>query len=54
MTTFTSYGEVGPRRQAEIIRELARPSSNSPADDEPTLKAIRGLLRDAGKLGAQA
>jgi integrase len=35
LTTFTSYGEVAPRRQGEIIRQLARPqiASQSSADE---------------------
>jgi integrase len=49
MTTFTSYGEVAPRRQAEIIRNLARRRCADMADDETTLKVVR-VLREAGML----
>jgi hypothetical protein len=37
MTTFSSYGEVAPTRQAEIIRKLALP----PADTAEALVRIR-------------
>jgi hypothetical protein len=49
MTTLFSYGEVAPRRQAEIIRNLARRRCADMADDETTLKALR-VLREAGML----
>jgi integrase len=44
MTTFHSYGEVGIRRQADIIRELGRP--HQPGDKaEQAMKLARAILR---------
>lgn len=37
LTTFTSYGRVSPQRQAELIRDLGRPT---PANDTERLAAI--------------
>lgn len=43
MTTLFAYGEVAPRRQAEIIRELARPKLSEPELDPTFIKAARAL-----------
>ena len=40
LTTFMSYGEIGARRQAEIIRALGRPSLN----DENLAEKIREII----------
>lgn len=37
LTTFTSYGDISPERQAEILRNMGKPKS---ADDEARLVAI--------------
>ena len=37
LTTFSSYGEIPPSRQAEIIRELAKPSEAADSDLAPEL-----------------
>lgn len=42
MTTFTSYGEVQPQRQADIIRELRSPKDKSGLDED---KIAEGLFR---------
>ncbi|MGP0058436.1 MAG: tyrosine-type recombinase/integrase [Beijerinckiaceae bacterium] len=44
LTTFSSYGEVGRTRQAEIIRALKNPTSDN---DEATLRLAR-VIRNAG------
>jgi integrase len=44
LTTFSSYGEVGRTRQAEIIRALANPTTDN---DEAILKLAR-VIRNAG------
>ena len=46
MTTFTSYGAVAPRRQGEIIMELASPRSRAPDNaDELTDAVVRAMRR---------
>lgn len=47
MTTLFAYGEVAPRRQAEIIRELARPKVSN-AELDPTLIDAARALQAAG------
>ena len=47
MTTLYSYGEVGPRRQAEIIRDLARPRLIA-GELEPELLELARTLQAAG------
>lgn len=48
LTTFYSYGEVSPRRQADIISELATPTSSSPSDADRIVEALFGRLQAAG------
>lgn len=50
MTTFTSYGEVPPYRQAELLRDLAEPKQAGETtiqtvvlDDAQVLRIIKGL-----------
>ena len=52
MTTFFSYGEVAPRRQAEIIRDLARPKAGAEELD-PTLLGVARVLQAAGLVHGQ-
>jgi integrase len=48
MTTFTSYGAVSPPRQAEIIRDLAKPAPDHPSQVEELAEAVFRRMRDAG------
>jgi integrase/recombinase XerD len=50
LTTFSSYGEVGRIRQAEIIRNLSKSSAD--CDDDMTLKIARAI-RNAGVFPVQ-
>jgi integrase len=45
MTTFTSYGAVSARRQAEIIRDLAKPAPDRPSDVDELAEALARRLR---------
>ena len=45
LTTFTSYGEVGTRRQAEIIKSLNSIKSSIPADVTLLAKALAHEMR---------
>ena len=45
LTTFYSYGEVGNRRQGEIIRELAAPQPKMPQDVTTLARAVAYELR---------
>ena len=47
MTTFTSHGAVSARRQAEIIRDLAKPATGSASDVETLAKALVRQMREA-------
>jgi hypothetical protein len=47
MTTFTSYGAVSARRQAEIIRDLIKPATDSASDVETLAKALVRQMREA-------
>ena len=40
MTTFTSYGEVQPQRQAEIIRDLKSPRGKVGIDEDRIADAL--------------
>ena len=42
MTTFYSYGEVQPQRQAEIIRQLNSPGDKPGLDED---KIAEGIFR---------
>jgi hypothetical protein len=48
MTTFTSYGAVSARRQAEIIRDLAKPATGRSSDVEELAEAVARRLRRPG------
>jgi len=50
LTTFSSYGEIPPGRQAEIIRGLAKPS-DAP-DSRSSADLARQLLDQLERRGA--
>jgi integrase len=50
LTTFSSYGEVGRARQAEIIQNLSKSSADS--DDDVTLRLARAI-RNSGVFPVQ-
>ena len=47
LTTFTSYGEVGNRRQGEIIRGLGTPQHTVPPDVTELAKAVVREMRES-------
>ncbi len=47
MTTFYSYGEVGNRRQGEIIRNLANPQYTVKPEVTELAKAIAQEMRQS-------
>jgi integrase/recombinase XerD len=47
LTTFASYGEIAPSRQAELIQSLAKP----PHAEATALDQIEAILRSAGRTG---
>jgi len=49
LTTFFSYGEVGTRRQREIIRDLVNPGKSTRTDIDKIANAIAEKLLKAGK-----
>lgn len=51
LTTFYSYGQVGSRRQGEIIRELAEPQHAVPMDVTNLAKAVVRELRQSDRAG---
>ena len=51
LTTFYSYGSVAPRRQDDIIKELASPRSGAPGNaDELAEAVVRAMRRDGLKV----
>jgi len=48
LTTFTSYGEVGRGRQAEIMRDFATTGSLAAPDAELVAKVLRAIRDDPG------
>lgn len=50
MTTFRSYGAVGARRQAEIIRGLGQPQPDGPQVSEEAVMAVIRRLAGSGQL----
>jgi hypothetical protein len=48
MTTFTSYGAVSARRQAEIIRDLDKPETDRSSGVEELAEAVVRRLRQPG------
>ena len=50
LTTFSSYGEVSPRRQGEIIRGLGLRQAEGELSEENLLLALRRLAGE-GRLG---
>ena len=48
LTTFTSYGEVGRQRQAEILKGLANPQQVLQSNADEIAEAVIRKLRDAG------
>ena len=44
LTTFCSYGQVASSRQAEIIREIAKPKRGERTDAEEIAKAVVRVL----------
>ena len=52
LTTFFSYGEIQPARQAEIIRGLARRSPVAPVEPPPeVIRWMASLTRRNGTDG---
>jgi integrase/recombinase XerD len=52
LTTFYSYGAVAPRRQGEIIKDLASPRGRAVDNaDELAVALVRAMRRDGLKLG---
>jgi len=54
MTTFTSYGAVSARRQAEIIRDLTKPATDRSSDVEELAEAVARRLRQPGATNSAA
>lgn len=48
LTTFYSYGEIAPRRQAEIIKNLSIEKSESEVNLQSVAKMVMQQFRDAG------
>ncbi len=48
LTTFTSYGEVGRQRQAEILKGLANPHQALQSNADEIAEAVFRKMRDAG------
>ena len=48
LTTFYSYGTVAPRRQGEIIKELASPASRGSSAAEEVAAAVVRAMRQSG------
>jgi integrase len=48
LTTFLSYGEVTCQRQGEIMRNLATPQKDVPADADKIAEAVCKKLRSSG------
>jgi integrase/recombinase XerC len=48
LTTFYSYGEVGNRRQGEIIKSLGTPQPTTPTHVTELAKAVARELRESG------
>jgi len=47
LTTFTSYGSVAPHRQAELIRELVKPTQgNMDILKSPEMKQLLSIIRN--------
>lgn len=51
LTTFYSYGQVGTRRQGEIIQGLAEPRGAERPDVEEIADAVARRLRGSGSAG---
>ena len=51
LTTFYSYGEVGNRRQGEIIKDLATPQSTLAPDVTELAKALAHEMRQSERAG---
>jgi len=52
LTTFTSYGEVGTGRQAEIMRNFANTGGLAGADAEMVAKVLRMIRDESGNRSA--
>ena len=48
LTTFYSYGAVAPRRQGEIIKELASPRSGAPGNADEWAEAVVRAMHRGG------
>ena len=48
LTTFYSYGTVAPRRQGEIIQELANPAGRATSSAEEVAAAVVREMRKNG------
>lgn len=53
LTTFYSYGSVAPRRQAEIIHELATPKVAPASSADEFAQAVLQAMRNGGLLAGQ-
>lgn len=51
LTTFTSYGQVSPQRQAELIRMAGRAGSARDPLNDPNVLAAIALIRGGGAAG---
>ena len=49
LTTFCSYGQVGSRRQGEIIQGLAEPRRREPSDADEIAEAVWRKLNRSGR-----
>ncbi len=48
LTTFYSYGAVAPRRQGDIIKELASPRNQAPNNSDDLAEALLRVMRRDG------
>ena len=53
LTTFYSYGSVAPRRQGEIIKELAAPQPSQAGSVDEVAQALLRAMRNEGLLANQ-
>lgn len=51
LTTFYSYGQVGTRRQGEIIRGLGEPGPAEQSNADAIAEAVIRKLEGAGRVG---
>jgi integrase len=51
LTTFRSYGQVGSRRQGEIIRALGAPSQAKAMEVDELVNELARKVRESGRIG---